>query len=170
MMNTINTAIFYFLASLSQVFAQQTLLETLKSTLGEDEVKTSILWPLETEGVTVSNMKVDYQFPFEEGKSELTISMKEFKAIESAVFDLEKTDRHQLLRVIDAGIPDGFHVDFEKEGPTDFCRLFSNEQNPKEAYLLVGNQKKAELLRITYPKHPKNASHSLKIKLQNTLN
>ncbi len=170
MMKTINTAIFFFLASLSQVFAQQTLIEALKSNLGEDEVKTSILWPLETEGMTVTNMKADYQFPFEEGKSELTISMKEFKTIESAVIDLEKTDRNKLLQAIDAGIPDGFQVDFEKDGPTDFCRLFSNEQNPKEAYLLVGNQKKAELLRITYPKHPKKASQSLKIKLENTLN
>lgn len=162
--------IFIWVANLSVGFAQQNPYESLKSTLGDDQVNPSVLFPLEMDGVKILEAKVDYRFPFEEGKSDLVISMNEFTSMESAVFFFEKTDKVKLIEAFDAGTAEGFTVDFEKNGPQNFCRLISSKQNPNEAYLLVGNQKQAELLKIVYPKNSKKMVQSLKVKLENSLN
>lgn len=169
-MKTIFSTVSILILVITAGFAQQNPYETLKQTLGADQVNPSVLFPLEIEGVKVSDAKVDYRFPLEEGKSELILSMDDFKSLESAVFKFDVTDRAKLIDAFDAGTSTGFTVDFEKDGPVNFCRLISNGNNPDEAYLLVGNEKQAELLRIVYPKNSKKLLQSLKIKLETTLN
>lgn len=162
--------ILLFTCSISLGYAQESPFEAIKSSLGENQVSTSVLYPLDIEGVKVTDIKVDYRFPFEEGKTDLIISMDEFKSLESAVFDLEEIDRSKLIKVFDQSSSKGFTVAFQKDGPSSFCRLITNNQNPEEAYLLVGNQKKAELLGISCPKDPEKLTESLKIKLETILN
>lgn len=169
-MKTVFSTLFILILVITAGFAQQNPYETLKQSLGAEQVNPSVLFPLEIEGVKVTDAKVDYRFPLEEGKSELILSMDDFKSLESAVFKFDVTDRAKLIEAFDAGTSKGFTVDFEKDGPVNFCRLISNGNNPDEAYLLVGNEKQAELLRIVYPKNSKKLLQSLKIKLENTLN
>ncbi|GMQ28839.1 hypothetical protein [Algoriphagus confluentis] len=169
-MKTTTILILLISCCLSLGYAQEGPLEAIKSSLGEEQVSTAVLYPLDIEGVKVTDIKVDYRFPFEEGKSDLIISMDEFKSLESAVFDLEEIDRSKLLKAFDQFSSKGFTVAFQKDSPSNFCRLITNNQNPEEAYLLVGNQKKAELLGISYPKDSKKLTESLKIKLETILN
>jgi hypothetical protein len=169
-MKTVFSTLFILIIVITAGFAQQSPYETLRESIGADQVNPSVLFPLEIEGIKVTDAKVDYRFALEEGKSDLILSMDDFKSLESVVFKFDVTDRAKLIEAFDAGTSKGFTVDFEKNGPSNFCRLISNKQNPDEAYLLVGNENHAELLRIVYPKDSKKLIQSLKIKLESTLN
>ncbi|MFT4860360.1 MAG: hypothetical protein ACI9UV_001902 [Algoriphagus sp.] len=150
--------------------AQQNPYRAINKKLGILAVEPKVLWPFEMEGVEVESMDIKYEFPFQKDNSDLVFNFKNFEELKSSVFDLERVDRDALIKSFSAGMPQGFVEEFRKISAEDFCIMISDEEdeNVREVYLLVGDQKTAELLYFVYSEGSSSLHSKLKIELNKT--
>ncbi len=168
--------IFYSLALIFTVIltacGQTNPYEAVNAKLGISSTEPEVLWPFEMEGVTVEDISIQYEAPFEEIGSDITFDFGDFETVKSQVFDMTKVDRDDLLEGFEAGIPGGFNEDFKRVADDNFCYLISKEgaESAEEVYLLVGNADTAELLYMKYGENASELHEKITVELSNALN
>jgi hypothetical protein len=159
-----------FIGLIFSVEAQQTPYQSINQKLGSNAIQPKQLWPFEIDGFAVNDLTVDYKFPFQETDSDLKFSFSNFKLFKSTVYDLNSVDPAILLEGYYLGIDEKYTEDFKKISNQRFCLMASKEVDGevREVYLLVGDQKIAELLYFVYSDSSSSLHSKLKIELNKT--